>query len=42
MSKSLRIKIWSMYYEGYQVHQIADALDISQYDVIRVLKPNGF
>lgn len=42
MSKSLRQKIWSMYYEGYYVHQIADALDISEYDVIRVIRSNGY
>lgn len=42
MSKSLRMKIWDLYYQGYYVHEIADALDISEYDVIRVLKPNGY
>lgn len=42
MSKSLRMKIWSMYYEGYATREIADALDISEYMVITVLEPNGY
>lgn len=42
MSKSIKQKIWTMHYEGYSTREIADALDISEYMVIQVLRPNGF
>lgn len=42
MSKTLRAMIWSLYYEGYMVHQISDMLDVSEWQVIQVLQPEGY
>ena len=42
MAKSLKMKIWSLYYEGYPMREIADALDISEYMVVQVIRPNGY
>ena len=42
MSKTLTAQIWSLYYEGYMVHEIAEALDISEWSVIQTLQPAGY
>jgi len=42
MSGLTQHTIWQMYYEGYHVHEIAEYLDISEWDVIRVIQPKGY
>lgn len=42
MSKGLRQVIWALYYEGFTVREIADELNVSEYDVVRVIKPAGY
>lgn len=42
MSKSLRMKVWALYYEGYSFREIAEALDISEYEVVKIIRPAGY
>ena len=42
MSKTIKAQIWTLYYEGYSVYEIAEALDLAEYDVIRILQPKGY
>ena len=43
MSKSLRQKIWYLHdIEGLTSGEIAEVLGIDEYDVVRVLRPNGY
>lgn len=42
MSKGLRNLIWQFHYEGYSNDKIADILDISVWEVVKVLQPDGY
>ena len=42
MSRSTTQAIWALYYEGFTVREIADELNLSEYDVIRTLQPDGY
>ena len=42
MSKTTKAQIWTLWYDGYSVYEIAEALDLSEYDVIRILQPAGY
>ena len=35
-------RIWELYYRGEPAFKIAEILGIAEYDVIKVLQPNGF
>ena len=33
------MKVWELYYEGYNNDQIADMLDITVWDVVKIVNP---
>ena len=35
-------KIWELYYRGYAAFEIANELDITEWEVIKVLNPLGY
>lgn len=35
-------RIWELYYRGEPAFKIAEILGITEYDVIKVLQPNGY
>lgn len=40
--KSFRIKVFSLYYEGKTIREISDELDVSEYEVVKILRPRGY
>ena len=42
MSKGLKDLIWHYHYEGYSNDKIAELLDITVWEVVKVLRPNGY